>query len=229
MDLHVLSRRRRSAAVAAALILSACSGSHAPTQRRLGSATATPLPRPRDGATAATGLLPGWLSPRAAAERIRAAAATGSPGPSVAGTRAILAAFITAYDGHDVDGVMALLSNDFQYGDCDYRRHQFHGFRGSRGESAQLRTWLSARFADHDYFSVVAAYVATPNSTPPADPRGAGLDILRSSDALQSVIGGPLSIGMKVVLNAAGDRITTIAAASFEPCVTTPPTPAASS
>jgi hypothetical protein len=123
--------------------------------------------------------------------------------------------------------VLAQLDTEFSYGDCDYGLRKYGLFRHDKGrnDTAALRAWLVARFTEGDQLEVVSEEIATPYGTPPNDPRVAGIELLRKNLALRKLGREPLSLGAKVLLNAAGSRIGAVALASYELCVIFPATP----
>jgi len=131
-------------------------------------------------------------------------------GPSETRLRTVLRAYFDAYNNHDVAGVLALLGDGFQYGDCDDARRIVYDFRTKR----EVATWLRARFAERDRFTQVD--LGSPdhalNSPPVANP-----GFIRTNDTLRAQ--GRVRVGgAKVILTQVGDRISTMALTSSELC-----------
>jgi YVTN family beta-propeller protein len=136
----------------------------------------------------------------------------GRPWPptlSSAHSRAVIQAFVDAYNRHDVAGVLALFPARFLYGDCDYARQTVHTLTNR----STLAAWLRARFAEHDYFAQASVVMNGPLSYPANDPHSGGVDVLRTSDALRAQH-GTAGIGFKINLTPDGTHIQRAALAS---------------
>jgi YVTN family beta-propeller protein len=131
------------------------------------------------------------------------------PTLTTAHSRVVIQAFVDAYNRHDVAGVIALFPARFLYGDCDYARHT----SSTLTSKAALAAWLRARFAEHDYFAQANVVMNGPQSYPVNDPRGGGVENLRTSDALRAQHGNA-NIAFKITLTPDGTRIQRAALAS---------------
>jgi hypothetical protein len=108
--------------------------------------------------------------------------------------------FLDTYNARDVPGVLGTLARNVTYGDCNYDQHQLFLLRGK----AQVKTWLIARFKEHDHF------VDADTNVGPDDPRAGGITGTRESDPLRPLEARglvPTSMGLKLVINREGDRI----------------------
>lgn len=132
------------------------------------------------------------------------------PGPSAERTRIVLQAFADAYRRQDVAGILALFPDLFNYWDCDYARRENHFIR----DKDTLAAWLRARFADHDRLEVTNIVIGGYGSTKPIT---GGIEVIRTSDALRAR-GRSRTVGIKVGLTEAGDRIDTIALEGNSAC-----------
>ncbi|MDB5056880.1 MAG: hypothetical protein JWO59_352 [Chloroflexi bacterium] len=128
---------------------------------------------------------------------------------SRAHSRAVIQAFVDAYNRHDVAGVLALFPVRFLYGDCDYTHHT----SSTLMNKAALAAWLRARFAEHDFFAQATVIMNGSQSYPPNDPHDGGVDVLRTSDALR-VQRRIANFGFKITLTTDGTRIQRAAVAS---------------
>jgi YVTN family beta-propeller protein len=128
---------------------------------------------------------------------------------SRAHSRAVIQAFVDAYNRHDVAGVLALFPVRFLYGDCDYTHHTSSTLTNKEA----LAAWLRARFAEHDYFAQATVIMNGSQSYPPNDPHDGGVDVLRTSDALR-VQHRIANFGFKITLTMDGTRIQRAALAS---------------
>lgn len=132
-------------------------------------------------------------------------------GPSVARTHNLLMMSVDAYNRRDVDGVLATLDDNFQYGDCNPVTEQYRQIGKHSDDKAQLASWLRERFTDGEHFAVVGEAIGTPYGTPPSDPRVSGLSLLRTSAALARAGKQPVHVNPKIIVNATGDKFTTVA------------------
>jgi hypothetical protein len=78
-------------------------------------------------------------------------AQTGPP-LTFAETRAVVQAFVDAYNRHDINGVLATVAPQpaYWYGDCDYVWHDTYGIKGKAAFVQMLRD----RFAENDHLQV---------------------------------------------------------------------------
>jgi hypothetical protein len=137
-------------------------------------------------------------------------------------TRALVQAFIDAYNRHDIAGVLALFAPIFQYGDCDETHHVFqyvNDYNPSTGHLIAsdvaparhaLAEWLRARFAAHDYFAQASVLV-------PGQPKVAGVTGLRVNDALRAQ-GRVSPLNFKIIVSDDGTHIATAALSSVLTC-----------
>lgn len=137
------------------------------------------------------------------------------PPPPTSGTgaaraRALVQAFVRAYNARDIGGVLAPLAADVAYGDCDERNRVFHILRGR----AAVRAWVRAQFATRMRF--IATGLSTGSTT--AGPRMAvAVFGLRTSDALRAQ-GRIAPLNWKFILARPDGPITTANLSSAERC-----------
>jgi len=122
---------------------------------------------------------------------------------------ATLVAFLDAYNGGRVDAAIALMTEDSNVSDCDYRAAS--GVL-SAGTDA-IRQWLRDRAADHD--QLVLESVANENPEPSTGSHVVAVSYAkRTSDTLRT-LGFPNGVGprlaTKVVFSTSDDRIRTFA------------------
>ena len=126
-------------------------------------------------------------------------------GATMERTRAVVQAFVDAYNNHDVSGVLALLTDPLQYADCDATHHTRQVLRGK----AEVALWLRARFAERDRWAQARVLLYGPQSQPPNDPHGAGLEGMRINDVLRAQ-GRVTNWAAKLLLTEDGSRLTAV-------------------
>jgi hypothetical protein len=132
-----------------------------------------------------------------------------SPGPSMTHTRVVVRAFIDAYNGHNLNRALQTMDSQLSYVDCKYTRHQIVDL----SSKVALKSWLRARFRDHDRFGHVQF---TPNAG--TDPRTGDFQAVRRSDSLTlSGLGAQQNV-FRVYMNQEGDRISRVRAEQSGQC-----------
>jgi hypothetical protein len=122
------------------------------------------------------------------------------PGASVVHTKVVVQQFVDAYNAHDITGVLATLSKNVTYGDCDYARHVLRLLQGK----VAVKSWLQVRFTEHDRFEQVVVGARSD------DPRAGGFVARRVSDVLwplekRGLV--PAREGFKIIVDSRGDKI----------------------
>ncbi|HEX6510167.1 MAG TPA: hypothetical protein VF221_21260 [Chloroflexota bacterium] len=72
-------------------------------------------------------------------------------GASLARSEALVQAYVGAFNGRDVNGVLSTFETNFKYWDCDYASARLVLLRTKE----QLRWWLRTLFEEHDMFQQV--------------------------------------------------------------------------
>lgn len=114
--------------------------------------------------------------------------------------------FVAAWNREDVGGALAVLTPDIQVSDCDYRTHEVVE---AAGQSA-VRSWLLARFSDHDRLEIGRIFNANPDSS-----SAAGVDWANRRSTTIAALGAPNGIrpelSAKVGFEESGSAIAGIA------------------
>lgn len=133
----------------------------------------------------------------------KGAGATSSATPSLQRTRDVVTQFLAAYDLHHTRRVLATVTKDIRWGDCNYARRTMVVIDGK----AALKRWLHKQLALHDQLDVSriqpGGYLGDT-----VTPRVFGFDGTRTSDSLRAQ--GFQSIPLyfpKGVMNTAGTKI----------------------
>lgn len=114
--------------------------------------------------------------------------------------------FVTAFNAADLTAAEGLLKGDASVSDCDYASEGLV----TASTPAAIRTWLRARFADHDHLVIGRIFNMNPDSD-----RAVGVDFAnRTSEAIIRA-GAPSGIvpqvSAKVVVDPTGMRIAAFA------------------
>jgi hypothetical protein len=120
--------------------------------------------------------------------------------------------FLAAYNSHNQDAVLKLLTDTVSYRDCDYKNHSQKLLTGP----AQVAAWLEQRFAESDRLSDFKVVLDSWFSQFTNPPTTIVIRAVRQSTTLTALSTSPHATTLVLLPNSTLDRIQSVSV--FEPC-----------
>jgi hypothetical protein len=120
--------------------------------------------------------------------------------------QALAQSFLAAYNSHNQDAVVNLLTDTVSYRDCDYKSHSHKLLSGP----AEVAAWLEQRFAENDRLSDVNVVLDSWFSQFTNPPTTIVIRALRQSTTLDALSPSPHATTLVLLPNSPLDRIQSV-------------------